>query len=68
MGRIEKRYAVQRWTRSERGGHFAAMEEPAALIEDAGLLPFRAVTRVERGRPARRARPGPTTLRNGWFP
>jgi hypothetical protein len=27
-------YDVQRWTRFQAGGHFAAMEEPAALVED----------------------------------
>jgi pimeloyl-ACP methyl ester carboxylesterase len=30
----EKAYNVQRWTRMPRGGHFAAMEEPALLVED----------------------------------
>jgi hypothetical protein len=27
-------FNVQRWTRFASGGHFAAMEEPAALVED----------------------------------
>ena len=31
---VEKLYNVQRWTRMPAGGHFAAMEEPAALVED----------------------------------
>jgi microsomal epoxide hydrolase len=31
---IEKTHNVARWTRFERGGHFAAMEEPDALVED----------------------------------
>jgi pimeloyl-ACP methyl ester carboxylesterase len=30
----EHRYNVQRWTRFAAGGHFAAMEEPTALVED----------------------------------
>ena len=31
---VERLYDVRRWTRFERGGHFAAMEEPAALVGD----------------------------------
>jgi len=31
---VEKVYNVQRWTRFASGGHFAAMEEPEALVED----------------------------------
>lgn len=31
---VEKLYDVQRWTPMPRGGHFAAMEEPALLVED----------------------------------
>jgi pimeloyl-ACP methyl ester carboxylesterase len=27
-------FDVRRWTRFPAGGHFAAMEEPAALVED----------------------------------
>ncbi len=30
----ERVYNVQRWTEMKRGGHFAAMEEPDALVED----------------------------------
>ena len=30
----EKMFNVQRWTRLPSGGHFAAMEEPKALVED----------------------------------
>jgi len=30
----DRLFNVQRWTRMERGGHFAAMEEPRALVED----------------------------------
>jgi epoxide hydrolase len=30
----EARYNVVRWTRMPRGGHFAALEEPALLVED----------------------------------
>ncbi|HZP40844.1 MAG TPA: epoxide hydrolase [Candidatus Binatia bacterium] len=31
---VERLYDVRRWTRFPAGGHFAAMEEPAALVED----------------------------------
>jgi microsomal epoxide hydrolase len=31
---VEHAFNVTRWTRFERGGHFAAMEQPAALVED----------------------------------
>jgi microsomal epoxide hydrolase len=31
---VEKLYNVQRWTQMPRGGHFAAMEEPALLVDD----------------------------------
>jgi microsomal epoxide hydrolase len=31
---VEKLYDVARWTRFPAGGHFAAMEEPAALVGD----------------------------------
>ena len=31
---VERLYNVTHWTRFARGGHFAAMEEPAALVED----------------------------------
>ena len=31
---VEKLYDVRRWTRFASGGHFAAMEEPQALIDD----------------------------------
>jgi microsomal epoxide hydrolase len=31
---VEKVYNLQRWTRFASGGHFAAMEEPQALVED----------------------------------
>ena len=30
----ERAFNVQRWTRFPAGGHFAAMEEPAALVDD----------------------------------
>jgi pimeloyl-ACP methyl ester carboxylesterase len=30
----ERFFNVQRWTKMPRGGHFAAMEEPALLAED----------------------------------
>ncbi|HEV7731313.1 MAG TPA: epoxide hydrolase [Candidatus Binatia bacterium] len=33
-GWVEKLYDVARWTRFESGGHFAALEEPAALVGD----------------------------------
>jgi microsomal epoxide hydrolase len=31
---VERLYDVRRWTRFPAGGHFAAMEEPRALVED----------------------------------
>jgi len=31
---VERLYNVRRWTRFQSGGHFAAMEEPEALVED----------------------------------
>jgi microsomal epoxide hydrolase len=31
---VERLYRVARWTRMPSGGHFAAMEEPQALVED----------------------------------
>lgn len=31
---VERKYAVRRWTEMPRGGHFAAMEQPGALVED----------------------------------
>jgi pimeloyl-ACP methyl ester carboxylesterase len=33
-GWAEKMYNVARWTRFPAGGHFAAMEEPAALAAE----------------------------------
>jgi pimeloyl-ACP methyl ester carboxylesterase len=30
----DRQFNVQRWTRMPAGGHFAAMEEPAALVDD----------------------------------
>ncbi|HZR84680.1 MAG TPA: epoxide hydrolase [Candidatus Binatia bacterium] len=40
----ESMYRVQRWTRFPAGGHFAALEEPEALVEDvrAFFRPLRA--------------------------
>jgi microsomal epoxide hydrolase len=38
----ERRYDVVHWTEHERGGHFAAMEQPAAFVEDVRTF-FRAV-------------------------
>jgi pimeloyl-ACP methyl ester carboxylesterase len=40
----ERFFNVQRWTEMPRGGHFAAMEEPALLVEDirAFFRPLRA--------------------------
>ena len=32
--RGERVFNVQRWTEMSRGGHFAAMEEPALLADD----------------------------------
>jgi pimeloyl-ACP methyl ester carboxylesterase len=31
---VERIYNVQHWTEMPRGGHFAALEEPALLVED----------------------------------
>jgi len=31
---IERGYNVRRWTAMPRGGHFAAMEQPALFVED----------------------------------
>ncbi len=41
---VDRLYNVQRWTRMPRGGHFAAMEEPALLVDDirAFFRPLRA--------------------------
>ena len=41
----EHRFNVQRWTRFPSGGHFAAMEEPKALVDDirAFFRPLRSV-------------------------
>ena len=41
---VDRLYDVQRWTRMPRGGHFAAMEEPALLVDDirAFFRPLRA--------------------------
>ena len=30
----ERLYAIQRWTQMKAGGHFAALEQPQALVED----------------------------------
>ena len=40
----ERVFNVQHWTRMERGGHFAAMEEPRALVEDVRVF-FRPLRR-----------------------
>ncbi|MGI8927267.1 MAG: epoxide hydrolase family protein [Tepidiformaceae bacterium] len=39
---MEPRFNVQRWTEFPRGGHFAAMEQPQALLEDVRAF-FRSV-------------------------
>jgi len=39
---VEKLYNVQRWTPMPAGGHFAAMEEPALLVDDVRAF-FRSV-------------------------
>lgn len=31
---VERKYDLRRWTEFERGGHFAAMERPEALVEE----------------------------------
>lgn len=43
----ERFFNVQRWTTMSRGGHFAALEEPALLAEDmrAFFRPLRAKPR-----------------------
>lgn len=45
----ERFFNVQRWTEMPRGGHFAALEEPAALAEDirAFFRPLRAHSAAE---------------------
>ena len=30
----DRQYNITRWTRFEKGGHFAALEQPAALVDD----------------------------------
>ena len=39
---VEQGYNVQRWTEMPRGGHFAAMEQPALLADDVRAF-FRAL-------------------------
>jgi microsomal epoxide hydrolase len=41
----EKVYNIQRWSKKDKGGHFAALEQPAALAEEirAFFRPFRTV-------------------------
>ena len=39
---VEKLYNVSRWTPMPAGGHFAAMEEPARLVDDVRAF-FRAL-------------------------
>lgn len=41
---VEKSYNVVRWTDAPRGGHFAAMEQPALFVDD-----LRAFVREQRG-------------------
>jgi pimeloyl-ACP methyl ester carboxylesterase len=41
---VERRYNVTRWTDMPRGGHFAAMEQPALLVDDLRAF-FRTATR-----------------------
>jgi hypothetical protein len=36
----ERSFNVQRWTEMPCGGHFAALEEPAPLVEDIGAPSF----------------------------
>ena len=52
----ERIYNVQRWTRFPSGGHFAAMEEPSALVDDVRAF-FRplALTLAPRGDQRRRS-------------
>jgi hypothetical protein len=44
---VEETYDLRRFTRFPSGGHFAAMEEPKALVEDVRAF-FRPL-RAERG-------------------
>ncbi len=39
---VERKYDVRRWSEMPAGGHFAAMEQPAALVEDIRAF-FRAI-------------------------
>ncbi len=45
---VARKYDLRRWTEMERGGHFPALEQPAALVEElrAFLRPFRAKRRT----------------------
>jgi epoxide hydrolase len=43
---VEQRYNVTRWTDMPRGGHFAAMEQPALLVDDLRAF-FRTITAFE---------------------
>jgi epoxide hydrolase len=42
---VERAYRVERWTEFPRGGHFAALEQPVALVEDVRefFRPLRAI-------------------------
>ena len=31
---VERKFDLRRWTAMQQGGHFAAMEQPDALIDD----------------------------------
>ncbi len=56
---------IRRWTAMERGGHFAALEQPAALAADVAaffLHPPRRSTRVEVGACTGK----PSTSTSGW--
>ena len=54
----EAHFNVVQWTTHASGGHFAALEEPAALVEDVRSLFRKAALagRVRRWTPSRRAR------------
>lgn len=47
---VEQRYHVTHWATMPRGGHFAAMEQPALFVDDLRTF-FRTVRRSHRGAP-----------------
>merc|ERR1719450_2021389 len=45
---VELRYNVRRWFEHPTGGHFAAREEPTALVDDVKAFVFESLTDGER--------------------